>query len=159
MLAMLAMLAMLLTPAHAADDGDRALDGFTKADATAARQGPGDPLDWQRRLRSADSLGPTPLREADRTLLAAARNGRWADALAELKRGGGSVHAQDTLGRPLLALAAGAGEDEVVRALLKRGADIDATGDQGLTPLAVAALAGRRSTVRLLLRAGADPAR
>jgi len=139
-LAVLAVAALASGGAQAQDE-DRAQADFVRPAAAAQRSGPPDPLDWERRLREPARFGPPPLRQADAALLAAARQSRWADAMALLKSGQASANAQDAAGGHALVLAAGAGQDELVRELIKRGAD---------------AFHGRRSTVRLLLRAGAD---
>ena len=139
-----------------AEDDDRAQAAFMRAPAAAPRAAPFDALAWERRLRSANSLGPAPLRAVDAALLAAARSAHWAAAMALLKSGDANANARDDIGGHALVLAAAAGQDELVRELLKRGAEIDRLGDTGFSALGAAAFAGRRSTVRLLLRAGAD---
>ena len=154
-LAVLAVAALASGGAQAQDE-DRAQADFVRPAAAAQRSGPPDPLDWERRLREPARFGPPPLRQADAALLAAARQSRWADAMALLKSGQASANAQDAAGGHALVLAAGAGQDELVRELIKRGAELDRSGDAGFTALGAAAFHGRRSTVRLLLRAGAD---
>jgi len=151
--------ACLATTAAQAQDDDRALTTFQRTAPAAERSTPPDALAWERSLRSANSLGPAPLREADVALLSAARNARWADAMALLKSGTANANARDDSGGHALALAAAAGQDELVRELIKRGADIDRLGDNGFSALGAAAFNGRRSTVRLLLRAGVDAQR
>lgn len=146
-------------PAAQADgaDGDPALRPWL-AEPARARQGPVDPIEWERRLRSASSLGPAPLRPAERQLIDAACAGRWDDALRLARGGQASANARDASGAHALACAAAGGRDELVLELSRRGAVLDRTNERGLTPLGSAAWHGRRSTVRLLLRLGADPA-
>jgi Ankyrin repeats (3 copies)/Ankyrin repeat len=138
-------------------DSDPALRPWVRPPASQPRAGAPDPVAWERTLRPADRLGPPPLRETDRALLAALRSQRWAEALA-LAKAGASANARDQHGGQPLVLAAAAGQDELVRLLLARGAEIDRTGEGGFTALGAAAFQGQRSTVRLLLRAGASPA-
>lgn len=147
--------AALATPALAFDD-DRALAGFTAPPAAATRAGPVTGLEWERRLRAADRLGPVPLAGGGAALLQAAREARWADTMALLQTGRADANARDEASGHTLALAARAGQDELVRALLRQGADPTRVGEDGFTALGAAAFAGRRSTVRLLLRAGVD---
>lgn len=167
--AMGALLAATWQPASA-EEADRALQALLPPATTAAaragldRAEPVPRLEWDRRLRPADRLGPVPLRPADLALLAAARAGRWAEVLALLTpadRAMPAAHgnAADAAGGHALVLAAAAGQDAVLRALLQRGADIERRGDNGFTALGAAAFWGHRSAVRLLLRAGADPTR
>lgn len=139
-----------------AGDSDPALRAWVPV-VVPERRGPPDPLDWERRTRSAAALGPAPLRPSDRALLDAARTDRWTEALELLKSGRAAANARDLDGAHTLAYAAAAGRDDVVRALVQRGVVLDRTDHRGLTPLGAAAWYGRRSTVRLLLRAGADP--
>jgi ankyrin repeat protein len=143
-----------------ADDGDPALGALRRpaAPAAATRRGPPAAPEWERALRGADRLGPTPLRDLDLRLLAALRQGRWDESLA-LVRQGGAVNARDERGGAPLVLAAAAGQEVLLRELLQRGADPDLVGEGGFTALTAAAFAGRRGSVALLLRAGADPAR
>jgi Ankyrin repeats (3 copies) len=117
-----------------------------------------DPLEWERRLRSAASLGPAPLRALDHALIEAACQGRWDEALRRAKARQAAVDARDERGAHALACAAAAGRDELVQELVRQGAQLDRLDAQGLTPLGQAAWRGQRSTVRLLLRLGADPA-
>lgn len=154
--------ALLLASAAQADDDDRALSQLARQAHPAPTLQRGMPLDslaWERRLRPADRLGPTPLRPADTALLQAARQARWADALALVASGQASANAQDEAHGSALVLAARAGQDELVRALVQRGADLDRAGEDGFTALGAAAFTGQRSTLRLLLRAGADAQR
>jgi len=148
-----------------AEDADRALQSLVpQAAAAQPRAEPVSKPEWERRLRTADRLGPVPLRPQDQALLAAARMGRWGEVLALLQPAASaapSAHANaaDEAGGHALVLAAAAGQDAVLRALLQRGADIERRSDSGFTALGAAAFHGQRSAVRLLLRAGADPAR
>ncbi len=153
-------LPMLLGRAPAwADDGDRALVSFART-APAAPRGPAvDRLEWEQRLRAPDRIGPPHLRETDRALLAAARGGRWAEALELVKTGLAHPNARDAAGGHALVYAARAGHDELLRELIKRGAELDRIGDDGFTALGASAFAGQRSSVRLLVRAGADTMR
>ncbi len=143
----------------AAQEGDRALAGFARPAASAPRSAPANSMEWERRLRAPERLGPLPLRAPDAALLEAARQARWAEVLQLVKAGAAHVNARDERGGQVLALAARAGEDEVVRQLIERGAELDRIGEDGFTALGAAAFTGRRTTVRLLLRAGADPQR
>jgi len=148
--------ALLSTARADIGDSDPALRSFARpASAPVARQGPPDPLAWERRTRGPDRLGPTPLRDGDLAMLQALRGGLWAEALQRVKAGA-SVNARDERGSHPLALAAAGGQDELVRELLRRGAMPDRTGEDGFTALGAAAWRGHRSTVRLLVRAGAD---
>jgi uncharacterized protein len=156
---LLAALCLLGTAPVQAEDADRALAGFARPQASAPRAGPVETLEWERRLREPNRFGPPRLRDDDRALLAAARQGRWAEVLESVKSGRAHVNARDTAGSHALVLAARAGQDELVREMIQRGAELDRAGDDGFTALGAAAFAGRRSTVRLLVRAGADPAR
>jgi hypothetical protein len=157
-LAAAALSALPLANAFAQDD-DRALAGFQRATAPQVRTAPVDALEWERRLRAADRLGPPPQRPPDVALLAAARAGRWEEALSLLRTGGAHPDARDVVGANALVLAARAGQNELVGELIRRGADIDRTGEDGFTALGAAAFAGHPATVRRLLQAGADPAR
>jgi len=157
---------LLALPWHpaAAEEVDRALRALLPPSAAPVRTVPVLKLEWDRRLRAADRLGPVPLRPVDQAMLAAARAGRWADVLAWLKPTDAATpaahgNATDAAGGHALVLAAAAGQDAVLRALLQRGADIERRGDDGFTALGAAAFQGQRSAVRLLLRAGADPRR
>lgn len=149
----------LLAGAAPAWEADRSLAPWQRTAAPAQRSTAVEPLEWERRLRSADRMGPVPLRSADAALLAAARASRWEEALRLVKTGQAAANARDDSGGHTLVLAARAGQDELVRELLKRGADIDRVNDDGFNALGAAAFAARRSTVRLLLLAGADPQR
>lgn len=120
------------------------------------RRGPPDPLELERRVRGANSLGPALLRAADRALIEAAANGRWDDALALLKAGTAAANARDERGAHTLWLAAAAGRADVVKLLASQGAELDRPGADGLTPMGAAAWNGQRSTVQLLWRLGAD---
>ncbi|MDH4391505.1 MAG: ankyrin repeat domain-containing protein [Aquabacterium sp.] len=158
------LLAMPWQPV-AAEEADRALQALLPpAKAAPERAEPLLKLEWDRRLRTADRLGPVPLRPTDQALLAAARAGRWDEVLALQKPTDSATpaadgNATDPAGSHALVLAAAAGQDAVLRALLQRGADIERRGDNGFTALGAAAFWGHRSAVRLLLRAGADPTR
>jgi len=156
---LLAALCLLGAAAVQAEDEDRALAGFARPQAAAPRGLPVDALEWERRLREPHRFGPPHLRDDDRALLAAARQGRWAEAMALVKSGQADVNARDAAGGHALVPAARAGQDELLREMIRRGAALDRAGDDGYTALGAAAFAGRRSTVRLLVRAGADPAR
>jgi ankyrin repeat protein len=157
---LLAALCLLGTAATVqAEDEDRALAGFARPQATAPRAGPVEPLEWERRLREPNRLGPPHLRGDDHALLAAARQGRWAEVMELVKSGRADVNARDAAGGHALVPAARAGQDELLREMIQRGAVLERAGDDGFTALGAAAFAGRRSTVRLLVRAGADPAR
>lgn len=152
--------ALLLTLAASqvsAQDTDGALASFSRPAAAAERGAPVTAPEWERRLRTAERLGPVPLRVADLALLEAARAGRWAECLKLAKEGRASTTPRDEAQGHVLVLAARAGQDDLLRTLLRQGAEIDRRGEDGLTALGAAALAGQRSTVRLLLRAGADP--
>ena len=138
-----------------AGDPDPALRGWVR-EPVRGRVGVPDPLDWERRLRGASSLGPAPLRSAERSLLDAACQARWSEALRLLRSGQAGAVARAPDGSNPLACAAAAGHDELVQELARRGAELDRLDAQGLTPLAQAAWRGQRSTVRLLLRLGAD---
>lgn len=163
--AVLAVLVATQAPPATAQEADRALQALMpQPGAAPVRAEPVQRLEWDRRLRAADRLGPVPLRPADQALLAAARAGRWAEVLALLKPAEGAApaahgNAADDAGGHALVLAAAAGQDAVLRALLQRGADIERRSDSGFTALGAAAFHGHRSAVRLLLRAGADPTR
>lgn len=152
------VLALFAAPLRAEDE-DRGLAAFLRPPASAVRAEPVDAIEWERRLRAPDRFGPPRLRPADAALLAAARAGRWAEALQLLKTGGAGANARDERQGHALVHAARAGQDELVQELVRRGAELDRGGDDGFTALGAAAFAGRRSTVRLLLRAGADPER
>lgn len=156
-MAVTAATACLPLPARAdAGDPDPALRPLSRpATVPLLRQGPGDPLALERTLRAPDRLGPTPLRDGDRSLLSALRAGAWADALQRVKAGA-AVNARDDRGSHPLVLAAAGGQDELVREMLRRGAVADRVGEDGFTALGAAAWRGHRSTVRLLVRAGAD---
>lgn len=158
-LALLAPLALLGSATAWAQDNDRALAGFARAAPAAPRGQAVDRLEWEQRLRAPDRFGPPHLREADRALLAAARAGRWAEALELVKSGRADANARDAAGGHVLVHAARAGQDELLGELIKRGAELDRIGDDGFTALGAAAFAGRRSSVRLLVRAGADATR
>lgn len=140
-----------------AGDPDPALRGWLR-EPVRERVGAPDPLEWERRLRGASSLGPSPLRPAERALLEATCRGRWNEALRLLKGGQAGAAARAPDGSNALACAAAAGHDELVQELARRGAELERLDAQGLTPLAQAAWRGQRSTVRLLLRLGANVA-
>jgi ankyrin repeat protein len=157
-------LLVLLAALHAAmpvaadiGDPDPALRPWTR-EPVRERLGPPDAQDWERRLRSASSLGPAGLRPADRALIAAACERRWDEALKLLRSREAAAGARDERGAHALGCAAAAGRDDVIQELARRGAQLDRLDDQGFTPLGQAAWQGRRSTVRLLLRLGADVA-
>lgn len=154
-----ALVAGLTASPAQAEDEDRTLRPFARSTAAAARGAPVDVLEWERRTRAPDRLGPTPLRAGDLAMLAAARGGRWTEVQDLVKSGKAAVNARDDRGAHVLVMAARAGQDELVRELLRRGADPDRVGEDGFTALGAAAAAGRRSTVRLLVLAGADPQR
>ena len=158
-LALLAPLALLGSATAWAESDDRALAGFARAVPAAPRGQAVEPREWEQRLRAPERFGPPHLREADRALLAAARAGRWAEALELVKSERAHPNARDAAGGHVLVHAARAGQDDLLRELIKRGADLDRIGEDGFTALGAAAFAGRRSSVRLLVRAGADATR
>jgi ankyrin repeat protein len=92
---------------------------------------------------------------AEAQLMALARQGRWADAVAWLKQTSPDPNVRDELGATPLSLAASAGGATLVTELLRRGADPDRVGAAGMTPLAAAAFHGHELVVRELLRKGA----
>lgn len=159
------VLAAVLLPAGptVAEETDRALRALSPQPVAAARGAPVLRLEWERRLRPADRLGPTPQRPQDQALLTAARSGQWDTVLALLQPGAASAPAHgntaDEVGGHALVLAAAACQVAVVRALLQQGADIERRSDTGFTALGAAAFHGHLACVRLLLRAGADPGR
>ena len=158
-LAGLILACQLLSPAAHAFDEDRAWAALARpATPAATREAPVLRLEWEQRLRTADRLGPVPLRSDDAALLEAVRTARWSEALALLKSGRAHANARDDLGAQALVPAARAGQDALVRELLRQGADTTRTDASGYTALGAAAFSGRRSTVRLLLREGVDPA-
>lgn len=121
------------------------------------------PVQWRRVEQSAAGFAPRVPNEAERTLLASARAGRWLEVQQMLKPKESvdeiDADVRDETGGSVLVPAARAGQDDILRELIKRGADLDRRGEDGQTALGAAAVAGRPLTVRLLLEAGADPAR
>lgn len=100
---------------------------------------------WQ-----AEAVGA--MNEAEAQLMALARQGRWAEAVAWLKQHSPDPNVRDELGATPLSLAASAGGTALVTELLRRGADPDRIGVAGMTPLGIAAFRGHEMVVRELLR-------
>ena len=97
--------------------------------------------------RAAETLPP---------LVAAAKNGNQAAALALIARGTG-IDEPSADGTTALHWAVQSADRKLVGALLSAGADANAANRYGMTPQHLAAINGDAETLRLLLAAGADP--
>ncbi len=128
---------------------------FAPLQSNAQSEAPAAVAAELRRL-PAEPMGPATPRAADRRMLQAAREGRWADLMAALQQADVAANATDEAGASALALAARAGAEEAARALIRHGADLERPGERGLSPLASAVIGGHAGTVRLLVQAGAD---
>ena len=163
-LLLLLALAGATDSAVAADDGDRALGGFASPASpassasqqpAAARGRPPDALEWERRLRGADRLGPRPLPAQDMLLVDAARAGDDKRVRA-LLAGGAPIDRRAEDGFTALGAAAFAGRRSTVRLLLRAGADPATRGAGGQTALHLAAVAGQTEVLDDMLRRGVD---
>jgi len=147
--------ALVLLPASVhAEDEDRALSAFLRPRALP-RGAAVDAIEWERRLRPADSLGPPPPRASDIALVPAARAGQ-DELVRELVKHGADLDRIGDDGFTALGAAAFAGRRSTVRLLLRAGADVQRHGASGQTALHLAALAGQPDTLDELLRAGVD---
>jgi len=147
--------ALVLLPASVhAEDEDRALSAFLRPRALP-RGAAVDAIEWERRLRPADSLGPPPPRASDIALVPAARAGQDERVRELLKRGADPDRIGDD-GTTALGAAAFAGRRSTVRLLLRAGADPARFGASGQTALHLAALTGQTGVLDELLRAGVD---
>ena len=108
------------------------------------------------RAKPAPAGQGLPLADAERILLAAAREGD-AEVVAGLLKAGVSAEVRDARGYTPLILAAYHGHPATVAALLERGADHGRANDRGQTALAAAVFRQSTQTARVLLGAGADP--
>jgi ankyrin repeat protein len=81
------------------------------------------------------------------------------ELIPALLRAGGSADALDSVGNPLLILAAAGGSTQALEALLAAKPEVNAAARDGRTALHVAVLSGDTNSVALLLKAGADPNR
>ena len=89
-------------------------------------------------------------------LVAAAKNGNQAAALALVSQGTG-IDEPAADGTTALHWAVQSADRKLVGALLAAGADANAANRYGMTPQHLAAINGDAETLRLLLAAGADP--
>lgn len=78
------------------------------------------------------------------------------EAVAALLARGADPRTKDSVGTPVVVLAARRGSAAIVQALLKKGADPNARDEAGSTPLLKAVERDRPEVVRILLAGGAD---
>jgi ankyrin repeat protein len=155
--AFLPALLLCCAAAHApAQDVPNEFAAWPRPGAASQRTGPVPRDEWQRLQRAPDSFAPPLPSPGNAAMEAAARAGRWDEALALLKSGQGRARSLDPSSANVLELAAARGEAEVVRELLLRGADPDRVSERGFTPLGAAAFNGQQALLRQLARAGAD---
>ena len=107
-----------------------------------------------RRKPASQRKRPPAAGDANRQLLAAARNGDPGAVEAALSQGA-AVDNRDEYGDTVLNQAAEWGHLEVVRRLLEAGAGIENRGGADMTPLMNAALGGHGEVAQLLVEKGA----
>lgn len=149
------LLGALSGPAPA-QDADTALAALAKPRPSATlRTAPPDALEWERRLRSANSFGPARARAIDAELAVAARAGQ-DERVRELLRRGGDPDLVGDDGFTALGAAAFSGRRSTVRLLLLAGADVRRLGASGQTALHLACIAGRVEVLQEFLRLDVD---
>jgi ankyrin repeat protein len=95
--------------------------------------------------------------DADVQLIAAAKQGRGAEARALISGRRANVNARDVDGTTALHWTVRADDLETSRLLIRAGADASASNRYGVTPLSLAAVNGNAMMIEALLEAGADP--
>jgi len=140
----------------AAQDDDRALAPFVRATTAGVRGSAVDAIEWERRLRAAQALGPRPGSVHDRFGLVAAARAGQDERVRELLRRGAEVDGLDEQGFTALGAAAWAGRRSTVRVLVRAGADARRLGASGQTALHLAAIAGQVAVIDELLRLKVD---
>src|SRR5689334_16015394 len=91
--------------------------------------------------------------EVNRTLLAAAKDGDRASAIAALDRGA-AVDTATRIGDTALLTACKKGDAELARVMVDHGANVKHANASGVTPLMAAAYGGYDGIVALLLARG-----
>ena len=96
------------------------------------------------------------MREVDKQLYDAVRNGDCVEEITRLLEAGGNVNAQDKLGRTTAHATAWKGHAKVLAVLIRAGVEVNARSHHDWTPAYFAAWFGRAEALTVLIQAGAE---